>query len=85
MKLRDLSGMGHGTDVERSSMDEVYEETLVEDEEQLVNAIKNNGKIPIRSLSLEYFRKKLIRHFNIAFHKNEVQWPSRLKKDEDDK
>ena len=84
MQLRDLSGMGHGTDVERSSTDEVEEERLVENEEQL-NAIKENGKIPIRSLSLEYFRKKLITHFNIAYKKKEVQWPRRLKKDEDDK
>ena len=84
MQLRDLSGMGHGTDVERSSTDEVEEERLVENEEQ-VNAIKENGKIPIRSLSLEYFRKKLITHFNIAYKKKEVQWPRRLKKDEDDK
>ena len=47
-----------------------------------IELIKSRGRIPIKHLSLEYFRKKLIRHFNIAFQKQEVMWPSRIKKNE---
>ncbi len=31
----------------------------------------------VKNLSLPYFRKKLIEHFNIAFSKSEVQWPGK--------
>ena len=59
------------------------EEVVNEAEE--IDLIRINGRIAVRNLSLNYFRKKLIRHFNIAFHKQEVEWPRRLKKTTDDK
>ena len=33
----------------------------------------------LRSMTLTEFREKLVMHFNIAYQKNEVQWPRRLK------
>lgn len=34
--------------------------------------------ISVRSLSLDEFRRRLVVHFNIAFNRNEVQWPQRM-------
>ena len=48
-------------------------------ESEQINSIKENGAIPLRKLSRDYFRDKLIRHFNIAFKKHEIEWPTRLK------
>lgn len=31
----------------------------------------------VKKLSLNYFRSKLIKHFNIAFQRNEIQWPGK--------
>ena len=31
----------------------------------------------VKNLSLPYFRKKLIEHFDIAYSKNEVRWPGK--------
>ena len=79
MQLQDLLGIGHGNDVEQStSTDDEHEEENTLHGEEEVQSIKRNGKIPVHKLSLELFRKKLIRHFNIAFHKHEVHWPTRL-------
>jgi hypothetical protein len=39
---------------------------------------ENDGRSRVRvvkSLSLSYFRSKLVQHFDIAFSKSEVQWP----------
>jgi hypothetical protein len=32
----------------------------------------------VRYLTLDEFRKRLVTHVNIAFHRNELQWPRRL-------
>ena len=80
MKVKDLLGMGHGNDVERSTSKnyEVEEvDTLHEGED--VQSIKRNGRIRVQKLSLIFFRKKLIRHFNIACHKHEVHWTTQSK------
>ena len=84
MQLSDLSSMGIGNDVEPSVFqnyeigDEVNEDEVNENEQ--VNLIKKNGRIAVCHLSMDYFWKKLIRHFNIAFQREEVEWPRRLKK-----
>jgi hypothetical protein len=31
----------------------------------------------VNDLSLDFFRSKLIKHFDIAFNKNEIQWPGK--------
>jgi len=35
------------------------------------------GHIVVKSLTLQDFKRRLIRHFDIAFKKREVQWPKR--------
>ena len=37
--------------------------------------VQPDGSINVVDLSLNEFRSKLIRHFNIAFSKNEIKWP----------
>jgi hypothetical protein len=36
----------------------------------------------VKNLSLQYFRSKLIQHFDIAFKRNEIQWPGRRNRQE---
>jgi hypothetical protein len=31
----------------------------------------------VRNLSLKYFRGCLVEHFDILFHRHQVQWPAR--------
>ena len=89
MQLLDLSGMGIGNDVEPSVFqnyeigDEVNKDEVNENEQ--VNLIKKNGRIAVCHLSMDYFWKKLIRHFNIAFQREEVEWPRRIKKTKNEK
>ncbi len=73
----DLSGMGHGDQPE-------FE---VEMETNNPNAGENNGAavmeevdIPVRvvrNLSLNYFRQKLIEHFDIMYQQHQLVWPVR--------
>ena len=89
MQLSDLSSMGRGNDVETSvfqnyEMGNEVNENEVNENEQ-VNLIKKNGRIAVRHLSMDYFWKKLIRHFNIAFQREEVEWPRRIKKTKNEK
>ena len=39
-----------------------------------------DGRIPVKNLTMQQFRQKLINHFNLSFHKHEVQWPQRIAK-----
>ncbi len=32
----------------------------------------------VQSNRIDHFRQKLVVHFNIAFHKNELRWPRQL-------
>ena len=84
MQLRDLSGMGCGNDVQNISIEDAHDvETDMMETREEIESIKTKGRIPIKNLSLDYFRRKLIRHFNIAFQKDEVSWPKRIKKNKD--
>ena len=74
--IKDLSGFGKGNDVQSVTLSDDDDSVIGESEH--INSIKENGAIPLRKLSRDYFRAKLIRHFNIAFNKHEVQWPTRL-------
>jgi hypothetical protein len=52
-----------------------------DDEEEAEAEVETVGGItPVRSLSLHFFRSKLITHFAIALKRNEVVWPRRLQK-----
>ena len=39
----------------------------------------SNGAIPVRSLTMETFRNRLVVHFDICYRKNLLKWPRRLK------
>ena len=67
----DISNMGYGNDVIRSQHIDVVEDN------SLVTDNSNEGAVAVRNMSYKVFRDKLIRHFNIAFAKKELTWPSR--------
>ncbi len=77
----DSSGMGPGEDV---MQDDVYMDTCINNfEGTITGSIDNDAgnldtPILVRHLKLHEFRKKLVTHFDIAFKKNELQWPRRL-------
>ena len=71
----DGSGMGIGNDRHedeggRSNADH-------DDDGSFVGSLQqtNDGAIIVRKLSMHQFRERLIRHFEIAFMKKEIQWP----------
>jgi len=57
------------TDAERIMDANNYVDEVAVDESESVRVVRN--------LSLNYFRKKLIEHFNILFQHHELVWPSR--------
>jgi hypothetical protein len=61
----DGSGMGAGND----------RETTTDDDDFVGSVQELNGTIIVRKLSMKQFRERLIRHFEIAFKKKEIQWP----------
>ena len=70
----DLSGMGYGDDVEQEEVNGC-DDILIENDPM----IDNEDRILVSSLTMNQFRKCLIRHFNIVFHQQKVVWPKRLK------
>lgn len=78
----DSSGMGPGEDVMH---DDACVDTYIDDSESTStggiddnNAGNVDTPILVRNLKLHDFRQKLVTHFDIAFKKNELQWPRRL-------
>ena len=74
----DTSGMGVGEDVlhDTTRHDTASDES--DDEcDQLENKQSKNGDRVVRLLSLNFFRRKLVEHFDILFNHNQIQWPSR--------
>ena len=45
-------------------------------------SLDETGATPVKDLSLDFFRSKLIRHFAIAYGKHEISWPARHRCDE---
>ena len=70
----DLSSMGIGNDCVRSTSPV----NCADGRSVTPNA---DGSINVVDLSLDEFRSRLVRHFNIAFQKNEVKWPKRKRHD----
>lgn len=62
------------------------EDVDVEDQwtgDEGASAVRTVGGIHVvRNLTLPFFQSKLVRHFDIAFKRNEVQWPRRLARKE---
>jgi hypothetical protein len=78
----DFSGMGIGNDVLPIDKADEAADNWSENEENDVGGVRNgNGEAPqkVRYMKLADFRQKLVMHFNIALHKNELQWPRQLK------
>jgi hypothetical protein len=48
-------------------------------EEEPPTAKTVGGITRVRMLSLDFFRSKLVTHFDIAYKRNEVKWPRRMK------
>ena len=69
----DISGMGFGNDcVLGDGTESAAEVDPV--------PVSNTGRIRVNELSMDVMRHSLIRHFNIAFLRNEVKWTTRNNK-----
>ena len=76
----DISGMGKGNDMDWDSYNPNIEDIDVDENNSVSSEKDSDGNIVVRKMPLQQFRSKLIRHFNIAFHKHELVWPKRIKK-----
>ena len=63
----DTSNLGLGNDIERTML-------ATEESEDDVGYVEVHDNI-VRNMSLDQFKDKLIKHFNIVFMKKEIQWP----------
>ena len=70
----DTSGNGKGNDY--IDMDNDTGSVVAIDEE-CVTQQNTDQTYNVNDLPLDEFRNRLIRHFNIAFKKNEIVWPRR--------
>ena len=79
----DISGMGMGNDVEK---DGIISEMEIPNFDKLVNRqMEHPYEVKcVKDLPLSIFRQNLIRHFNIAFIKNEIKWPKRMREKQAD-
>ena len=68
----DTSDMGAGSDVQRNCSTNAESQ-----ESDGVPEPNPNGAIKVQTLSLPYFRQKLIQNFDILWETNRIQWPSR--------
>jgi hypothetical protein len=78
----DMSGMGVGNDRdedESESRTAAGQDTMTGPQPADGSVRPANGSVRrVRDLSLEYFRGKLVEHFNILFHKKQIRWPTRM-------
>lgn len=59
-------------------MDVDYEEEDDDDDDEDMADVldeSGDGVINVRNLSLDYFRSKLVEHFDIKFQRGEINWP----------
>jgi len=69
----DASGLGAGTDVAEAHPIDLDTEDV---DDESVNFVEGEVRV-VKNLSLGYFRKKLVEHFDIKWQRNEIKWPSR--------
>ena len=67
---------GRGNDYIPSEGDEEMDEEYTEISDADIER-NDDGSINITDLSLKEFRRRLVRHFNIAFQQHKVVWPKR--------
>jgi hypothetical protein len=70
----DLARMGQGNDRDETAGDDLPEGRTVH---RGVAELDETGARVVRHLSLDCFRGKLVKHFDILFQRKELQWPSR--------
>ncbi len=83
MRTHDLSGMGPGSDTLPDVVEEenTYADGIVDDAS---HSEHNENETPeqtavsivVRNLSLVELRKRLIKHFDIAYQQRQIKWPS---------
>jgi hypothetical protein len=84
----DLSGMGPGSDISSSmrqqsaaaveaGLNEYDIDNSKDDDEDNDDDDKEPAVRVVRQLSLKYFRTKLVKHFAIRFHHNQLRWTIR--------
>jgi hypothetical protein len=69
----DTSGRGVGQDCDLTGNDDGLDDLGGVDNPQP----DEDGRICIRDLTMKEFRNRLITHFDIAFKRREIEWPSR--------
>jgi hypothetical protein len=70
----DTSGLGPGNDRDTAATDnQSNDDTVSED-----HIAGSEGVRHVPNLSFEYFRGRLVEHFDILFIQNKIKWPSRL-------
>ena len=87
IRAYDTSGNGRGNDYRPSNGQD--DDSTDEDDDhpdnvdqqstavQLARSVDEDGCRCVRKLSLSVFRDKLVEHFDIAFSKNEIKWPTK--------
>lgn len=83
----DTSGMGYRNDrIEEVLEDDMQMENTSNYFDMLQDVDNNdagndssNDSVSVRTLSFDYFRKKLVNHFEIAYERKEIVWPKSIK------
>jgi DDE superfamily endonuclease len=73
----DTSGMGPGNEGDSVPQNVRLEEPDPNENASIYEATEN-GVRAVRKLSLEYFKGRLIEHFDIMWQKKQIVWPRRL-------
>jgi hypothetical protein len=76
----DASGMGAGTDREERTDDADGDE--YHGSPQLTYPRGHQGVRVVRALDFEWFRGRLVEHFDILFKRHEIKWPKRNRTEE---
>jgi hypothetical protein len=70
----------HGPNNHAAGLHQAQERRFEQNEARLYTEQENataGGVRVVKDLSLAYFRNKLIEHFDISFHRNEIIWPGK--------
>ena len=75
MAMRNLLSPAQIREYDTSMIGGVTDEHDDYDDDVTAGAVEDDGVINVRSLSLDYFRSKLVEHFDIKFQRGEIAWP----------
>jgi hypothetical protein len=84
LRRYDVSGMGFRSNVRDGEQPPLplppshqRGHSCTTDTSLVVADLTASGVRVVKDLSLDFFRSKLIRHYDIAFQRNEIQWPGK--------